>query len=303
MTSYERALQRLGQVPLPEFIAARTEIAAELRKEDKGAAARVAERRKPTASVWVVNQLYWRSREQFDDLLAAGARLRAGEVGASRAYRTALADLRAAAIALLRKSGLGAADATLRKVVATLSAIGAAGSFDPNPPGALEHDLDAPGFEAMGSASLTALDEKRAHGRPVAPSAPARSASDRRTDREQARDRELERNQAREHERQRVADERAQAREAAAQRKQQAHDDAVRRAALARASKASADAKRKVAALEADVVAAENELTAAREQLAAAQERARKAREQADDLERQVTELERGGADGASSHR
>jgi hypothetical protein len=170
MTSAQQALQELHRVPLRDFVAERKRLATELRRRgDQAAAAEVARRRKPTASAWAVNQLYRHARAEVDELLALGARLRKGDVRASRAYHDALGELRRRAATVLREGGLGASDAVLRRVSATLGALAAAGGFDPDPPGALAEDRDPPGFEAVtlapgtGRAPRDARPPRQAH--------------------------------------------------------------------------------------------------------------------------------------------
>src|SRR5437660_648000 len=151
MTAYEKALQQLSQATIATFLAERKRLAAELRTTgEKGDAARLELRRKPTASVWAVNQLYWHARAEFDAMLTSAASLRKGDIAANKAYRETLAALHKRAAGILKKAALGASDATLRRVSTTLAAIAAAGGWEPNPPGALAADLDPPGFEAAG---------------------------------------------------------------------------------------------------------------------------------------------------------
>ena len=107
----------LFQLPLPEFTAARNELASKLQKAgDKDAAAQVKGLTKPPASAWVVNQLYWRNRDAFDRLLTTGARLRqaqasqlAGHVTNLRelltTHRETLTELSKQAAAILPQSG------------------------------------------------------------------------------------------------------------------------------------------------------------------------------------------------------
>jgi hypothetical protein len=150
MDAYEETLQKLYQTPLEKFVAARKRLADERRAAgDAEAARRLAKLRRPTASAWAVNQLYRRARDAFDDMLAAAARLRRGEADAVGEYREAVGRLREGAAAILKGAGHGVADATLRRVTATLGAIAAAGGFDPDPPGALAADRDPPGFDAL----------------------------------------------------------------------------------------------------------------------------------------------------------
>lgn len=144
------ALQALYGAPLAEFVAERKRLAGGLRAAGEEAAAKeVAARRRPTASAWAVNQLYWHARDPFDVLLATAGRLRRGELDAVRAHRDALADLRRRAAAILQEGGHAASPATLQRVTGTLSAIAAAGGFEPDEPGALSADRAPPGFDAF----------------------------------------------------------------------------------------------------------------------------------------------------------
>jgi hypothetical protein len=172
MASGEHALQTLYQAPLDRFVTERGRLAAELRAAgDEGGAADLAKRRRPTISAWVVNQLHWHARALLDELFAAAARLRKGDLDATADHRDALAKLRTRAATLLTEGGHGATETTLRRVTTTLSALAANGGFEPDPPGALVADRDPPGFEAM----LGATPVARRHG-PVA--APAKDKDD-----------------------------------------------------------------------------------------------------------------------------
>jgi type IV secretory pathway VirB10-like protein len=104
---------------------------------------------RPSISAWAVNQLYWTEQDLFESMLSSARRVRDGDLSAGPRHRDAIADLRDRAAELLTKAGHGAADATLRRIATTLSAIAASGGFDPDPPGALGADRDPPGFEAM----------------------------------------------------------------------------------------------------------------------------------------------------------
>src|SRR5262249_51135149 len=116
---------------------------------DGDAAKDVARRRRPTVSVWAVNQLHWHAREALDQLLAAAGRVRSGDLEATGEHRDALARLRQRAVALLKAARLGTSEAVLRRVMATLAAIAAAGGFEPDAPGMLTSDRDPPGFDAL----------------------------------------------------------------------------------------------------------------------------------------------------------
>ncbi len=162
MTDYRQALQTLYQAPLADFVAERRRLAAELRAAgDADGAKQLAQRRRPTASAWTVNQLYWDERRSFDALLAAAAPIAKGDLREMRAYREALGELRKRAAARLRGAGHPAAAGTLRRVTGTLAAVAAAGGFDPDPPGALATDRDPPGFDAVGQTVSTPRHEPR----------------------------------------------------------------------------------------------------------------------------------------------
>ncbi len=149
--AYDDALQELYQVPLSQFVAERKRLAGELKAAgDTAGAKRLLARTRPTVSAWIVNQLYWHARDAFDEMLATAEQLRKGHIKASGHHREALAKLRQRAAVMLEDSGHAATEATLRRVTATLSALAATGSFDPDPPGALAADRDPPGFEAIG---------------------------------------------------------------------------------------------------------------------------------------------------------
>jgi DNA repair exonuclease SbcCD ATPase subunit len=154
--SYEQAVAALYQGPLESFVAERKRLSGELKGSgDKDGSAKLGKLARPPISAWVVNQLYFRERDTFDELLESAALLRKGDLGATSAHREALATLRGQAAALLTESGHGASEATLRKVTTTLSALAASGGFDPDLPGALSADREPPGFEAFGFAAAT----------------------------------------------------------------------------------------------------------------------------------------------------
>jgi len=72
----EDELDRLYGLDLADFVAERTRLTRALRKEGRRAeAAQVQELRKPSLSVWTINQLARRRRKDLDLLLDAGHRL------------------------------------------------------------------------------------------------------------------------------------------------------------------------------------------------------------------------------------
>ena len=159
--SYEQAMSALYQAPFESFVPERKRLASELKADgDKAGAAQLAKLARPAISAWAVNQLWWHARAQFDELFETAAELRKGKLAANPAHRKALAKLGARAEQLLSEAGHSANDATLRRVTMTLSGLAAAGSFDPDTPGALTKDRDPPGFEAFGIASSSAREDE-----------------------------------------------------------------------------------------------------------------------------------------------
>jgi hypothetical protein len=147
--------EALYGMPLAAFTAERKRLAAELGREGAAEAARgVAAMGKPSVSAWVVNQLYREARDEVEALLAAGRRMRAGEVEAGRDQRAALARLNQLSADLLRRDGHAASPAMLRRVTTTLQALSAIGSFDPDLPGQLVQDRDPPGFDLLAGVTL-----------------------------------------------------------------------------------------------------------------------------------------------------
>jgi len=285
MDAYEKALQQLSRVPLAEFLAERNRLARELRANgDAAGATQIEKRRKPPASVWVVNQLYWQARDAFDAMLAAAATLRRGDVSAGKAYREALAGLHKRAAGILENAGQAASDATLRRASTSLAAIAAAGGFDPEPPGALAVDLDPPGFAAAGVAASPATRE------PASPAAdrvsraapPTRSAPSEDRTRAAAAAR-----AAAERDRRRQELERQRAQQAEKKRREQE---------LARLAAARARLRQELRDATTELRTRERELASLDRQRQAAQQAADDARVHAKDLEQSLTELEASAA-------
>src|SRR5688572_9150822 len=171
----------LFKLPLSEFTAARNASAASLKDAGRAEdAAAVKALTKPSISAWAVNQLYWQHRKAFDQLLAAGEKLRkaqtsqlAGKGGELRApmeaLRSALTDLVKRGAALLAASGHPPTPDLTRRITTTLEALATYGTQPGAPPaGRLTADVDPPGFEA-----LSAL-VPRGKGKRAASSEPSR---------------------------------------------------------------------------------------------------------------------------------
>jgi hypothetical protein len=156
----EQEVERLFGLAPEAFVAARDQLARQLRRDgDAQAAARVKALRRPPLSAWAVNQLARDRGRQLARLLDAGERLRAAHQAAlagggadelraaARAERQAVAGLVEAALETLREAGHPTTDATRERVAATLHAAAA----DPEAAdlvrsGRLTSDLDPSGF-------------------------------------------------------------------------------------------------------------------------------------------------------------
>ena len=89
----EDSVDELFKLPLSEFTGARNSLAAQLKKGGRANDANLVKAlAKPSISAWTVNQLYWKQREAFDRLLAAGQRIRQAQ---SSGRSGKVADMRA----------------------------------------------------------------------------------------------------------------------------------------------------------------------------------------------------------------
>ena len=163
-SNVEDDVDALFRLPLSEFIDARKTLSARLKKERRATEAeRVKTLAKPSISAWAVNQLYWRQRELFDQLIATGQRLRqpqtTGRAAKAGDLRTAfderrelLSQLSESATALLNDAGHNPGLDTLRRIAATLEAMSAYASLPAGmSAGRLSKDIDPPGFDLLTS--------------------------------------------------------------------------------------------------------------------------------------------------------
>lgn len=157
----EDDLDALFMLPLTEFTGARNALAARLKKAGQGDRGnQVKALVKPSLSAWAANQLYWRHRKAFDQLITTGQRFRkaqtAGKVAdihaALDARREALLQLANLAMALLRDAGHNPSPDIERRITTTLEALSVHGSLPDGPPlGRLTQDIDPPGFDSLAS--------------------------------------------------------------------------------------------------------------------------------------------------------
>jgi hypothetical protein len=159
----ERALDaeidRLYQLPLDEFTAARNALAKESGKD--GAEIRRLE--KPPLAAWAINQVYWQSRATYHAYAAAASALKTAHAAvlagkradlraAGEAHEAALESTLKTALSILKHAGHPASDATKQAIASTLRAM--PGTTDP--PGRLTRTLQPGGFELLAGMPIAA---------------------------------------------------------------------------------------------------------------------------------------------------
>ena len=169
----------LFALPLAEFTGARNALSARLKKEGRANdAERIKLMAKPSVSAWAVNQLYWKERDAFDQLIAAGKRFDPARAsGKARdmresldVRREALTNLSELASALLVEAGHNPSQDTLRRITTSLEALSAFALLPDGPtPGRLTQDLDPPSFESLalllaGAGSLSPRERAKTIG-------------------------------------------------------------------------------------------------------------------------------------------
>jgi len=179
MAKRDDPIDTLFRVPLTEFVGARKELAARLKKTGyTDEADRVKALAKPSISAWAVNQLYWNHREEFDELISTGQRFRKAQTSgkmvnmreALDARREALAELSDLATEVLNDAGHNPSLDVLRRITTTLEALSSLPSFsDDTNPGRLTQDIDPPGFDSFGSFTPSAPAKPTPKGRGSSP--------------------------------------------------------------------------------------------------------------------------------------
>src|SRR3954470_21100521 len=125
MTTTDEAIDRLYQLPLDEFTAARNALA----KETGDSAIKSLE--KPNLAAWAVNQLYWRERKTYDEVVKTSGQLRtaykqmlagkSADVRAAERFHTeAMRKAKDAIRRILEAAGNKGADAIMMPVAETL---------------------------------------------------------------------------------------------------------------------------------------------------------------------------------------
>jgi hypothetical protein len=171
-------IDRLYQLPLEEFTAARNALA----KEAGSAGSEIRKLAKPPLAAWAVNQVHWRNRPEYDALMKAAAALRAAHAAAlagkradlrsaGRDHEQALESALKAALAQLSQAGHPATDATKQAIATTLRGLPA-----DERRGRLDRTLQPGGFEMLAGIPVRAPAD-RASARASAAPAPARTVA------------------------------------------------------------------------------------------------------------------------------
>jgi hypothetical protein len=166
-------LTDLYRGPLDEFVARRTRLVRETRPTDPSAAQDIGKVRKPSVSVWAIDQLAIDHEQQLLELLAAGADAKdsqqavAGQletretllVAAGR-LRDAVESAARAADDVLENAGHVRGDETARRIRATLqsAATGTAAERLALWRGTLDHEVASSGFGALDGSDEDALE-------------------------------------------------------------------------------------------------------------------------------------------------
>lgn len=181
MAKAEDATDRLYQLPLDEFTAARNALA-----KDSGDGA-IKKLEKPTLPAWAVNQLYWREPKIYDEVIKTSTQVRtayknmlAGKDADVRAAETfhaeAMRKAKDAIRRILEEAGHPPGDAVMTPVTETLDALPTT-----DQPGRLTRPLRRTGFEALQGVTITAKP------RPLTPKAEPKKAATDESDKERRR--------------------------------------------------------------------------------------------------------------------
>jgi hypothetical protein len=177
-TDLERRIDQLFRGPLDQFVAARNELARELRgagrRED---ADRIKDIPKPSITAWAVNRVWWTDRQAFEHVLATGTRLREAQArslsGAGGPLREA-AERRQAAIDAVVEMALramggaaGVAPALRQRVAATVDVLASGDPPEGTTLGRLTRDLQPTGVGAL-AAMLSGASRRDTVSAPLA---------------------------------------------------------------------------------------------------------------------------------------
>ena len=173
-------IDRLFQLPLDEFTAARNALAKAAGKEGAG----VKQLAKPPLAAWAVNQLFWSRRDEYDALVGAAEEMRRtnravieGKRGdlraAGREHERAIDAALKATLAVVKDAGQPVTDTTRHAILNTLRALPA-----DEDPGRLTRALMPGGFEMLSGITPGKPQKPREAATRPAATTPAKKAAD-----------------------------------------------------------------------------------------------------------------------------
>lgn len=179
-------LDTLFQLPPADVVPARNALADRLRKAgDRASAARVMAVKRPTPGAWAINQVYFREPELLERARDRAAKLQelhaadgvdgrqlSAAVDAQRGATQAVVD---AAVRYCDAASLAGGPPQQRKIFTSVQGW-LSGTAD-EPPGRMTHDLEASGFDAIGSVGLVLPHVPRSLAAAGAASNPAPAAT------------------------------------------------------------------------------------------------------------------------------
>lgn len=190
MAKLDEAIDRLFQLPLAEFTAARNALAKEAGPD--GPAIKALS--KPPVAAWAVNQLYWKDRDRYDALVDTAVQMRKAHTSvmegraadlrvAGRMHEEAIEAALKSTVALMKEDGQPVTDASRHAILNTLRALPSH-----EPPGRLTQTLAPGGFEMLSGIAIKPAGKSRAAPQTTRPAAsPKRDAK---VDRDAAKSRE-----------------------------------------------------------------------------------------------------------------
>jgi hypothetical protein len=197
-STLDKQIDELYQLSPGEFTAARNALAKTVASDDK---VRVRALRKPSVPAWAVNQLYWRDRRTWDDLIKAAEQLRSAHRAALRGrasdlrqadaeHREALAKAIKQTMALAAEGGHPANAALKEAVMRTLQSLPADIEA-----GRLDAPLTPAGFGVLEGVTPAPTKLRIVEKKPAAP-LPASRGKGAKADREAERRRAIEEKRA-----------------------------------------------------------------------------------------------------------
>jgi hypothetical protein len=156
MAKLDEEIDRLFQLPLTEFTAARNALAKDAGKDGAGIKALA----KPPVAAWSVNQLYWKNRDVYDALIDTAVQMRKAHKSvmegknadlrvAGKMHEEAVEAAVRATVALMKASGQPVTDTTRHAILNTLRALPGE-----EPPGRLTQTLAPGGFEMLAGINI-----------------------------------------------------------------------------------------------------------------------------------------------------